>query len=51
MKAFVAAVIVAVVVAIGASFVLEAQQKSVDQAFATNSTRVGEPGHNLIVVD
>jgi hypothetical protein len=47
MKAFLAAVIVAVAVAAGASFVLNTQQKTVAQAFATDGARVGDPGSNL----
>ena len=48
MKAFIASVAVALVVAIGASVVLEQQQQSAATAFSTESTRVGEPGYNLI---
>ena len=48
MKAFISAVIVAVVVAVGAAFVLDSQQKTADKAFATSGARVGDPGHNLI---
>ena len=48
MKAFISAVIVAVVVAVGAAFVLNTQQKTADKAFATSGARVGDPGHNLI---
>jgi hypothetical protein len=49
MKAFLAAVIVAVVVAAGAAFVLDTQQKTAAQAFVTDGVRVGDPGHNLTV--
>jgi hypothetical protein len=48
MKAFISAVIVAVIVAVGAAFVLDSQQKTADKAFATSGARVGNPGHNLI---
>ncbi|MEN9707701.1 MAG: hypothetical protein RIQ68_109 [Pseudomonadota bacterium] len=48
MKAFISAVIVAVVVAVGAAFVLNTQQQTADKAFATSGARVGDPGHNLI---
>jgi hypothetical protein len=47
MKAFLAAVIVAVAIATGAAYVLNTQQETVAQAFATDSVRVGDPGHNL----
>ena len=48
MKAFISAIIVAVVVAVGAAFVLNTQQQTADKAFATSGARVGDPGHNLI---
>ena len=48
MKAFISAVIVAVIVAVGAAFVLDSQQKTADKAFAPSGARVGNPGHNLI---
>jgi hypothetical protein len=48
MKAFISAVIVAVVFAVGAAMVLDSQQQTADKAFATSAARVGDPGHNLI---
>ncbi len=48
MNAFLAAVIVAVAVAAGSFLVLNTQQKTVAQAFATDGARVGNPGNNLI---
>jgi hypothetical protein len=51
MKAFLSAVIVAVCLAAGASYVLSTQQKSAAQAFATGGARVGDGGHNLIGVN
>jgi len=51
MKAFVSAVIVAVVLATGAAYVLNTQQQSSAQAFATSGARVGDPGHNLVGVN
>jgi hypothetical protein len=48
MKAFIVAVAFAVVVAVGASFVLEGQQQTAYNAFATEGARVGDPGKNLI---
>jgi hypothetical protein len=51
MKAFLAAVIVAVAVAAGAAFVLNTQQKTAAQAFVTDGARVGDPGHNLTGVN
>jgi hypothetical protein len=47
MKAFLTSVIVAVAVAASAAFVLNTQQKTVAQAFATDGARVGDPGSNL----
>jgi hypothetical protein len=51
MKAFLSAVIVAVVLSVGAAYVLNTQQKSSAQAFATSGSRVGDPGHNLVGVN
>jgi hypothetical protein len=51
MKAFLSAVIVAVVLSAGAAYVLNTQQKSAAQAFATSGARVGDPGHNLVGVN
>ncbi|WP_322894214.1 MULTISPECIES: hypothetical protein [unclassified Yoonia] len=49
MKAFLFAVVFAVIVAVGASFVLQGtfQQPSY-AAFATEGARVGDPGQNLM---
>ncbi len=48
MKSFIAAVLFATVGAVVAASVLESQQSSASQAFATTGARVGDPGHNLI---
>ena len=48
MKAFISAIVVAVVVACAASFVLSGVQKTSDTAFTTSGARVGNPGTNLI---
>ena len=48
MKAFIAAVICAAAIGLGASYVLRTQQETVDVAFATSGVRVGVPGHNLV---
>jgi len=48
MKAFVTAVVIAIVIAVVGAFSLTAIQQPVYEAFATSSTRVGNPGHNLI---
>jgi hypothetical protein len=48
MKAFIAAVICAVAIGVGASYVLHTQQETVDVAFSTSGARVGDPGHNLV---
>lgn len=51
MKAFIAALICAAIICVGAAYVLEAQQETANVAFATSSTRVGDPGHNLVGTD
>jgi hypothetical protein len=48
MKAFATAVVIAIIIAAASSFMLTEIQKPVYQAFATSSTRVGSPGHNLV---
>jgi hypothetical protein len=48
MKAFIAAVICAAAIGVGASYALHMQQKTVDVAFSTSGARVGDPGHNLV---
>ena len=51
MKAFLSALIVAAALAAGASYMLNTQQKTAAQAFATTGARVGDPGHNLVGVN
>jgi len=51
MKAFIAAVICAAAIGVGASYVLHLQQETVDVAFSTSGARVGDPGHNLVEVN
>ena len=49
MKAFLLAVLGALVIAALASAVLSFVQKPSFARYATESTRVGDPGHNLLV--
>jgi hypothetical protein len=51
MRAFLASVAVAFVVAVGAMFVLDAAWRPADQAFATSGARVGDAGDNLVGKD
>jgi hypothetical protein len=44
---FLYAVIGAIVIAFGAAWLLNTQQQTAAEAFATSATRVGDPGHNL----
>lgn len=48
MKAFLSAIVVALVLAAAAPFALTGMQQNSSDAFSTVSTRVGDPGHNLI---
>lgn len=41
-------ILVAVVLAVGAGFILSAEQEPAYEAFSTTSTRVGDPGENLV---
>jgi hypothetical protein len=47
-KAFIAAVVLAAILAIGASYLLSALQEPVSVAFATEGARVGDSSHHLI---
>lgn len=48
MRMILTGIVVAIVIAIGAGYVLLAQQEPSWQVFSTDSTRVGDPGHNLV---
>jgi hypothetical protein len=48
MKSFVAALVFAVIAAVGVAMVLNTIQQSSSVAFSTTGARVGDPGHNLI---
>lgn len=44
-------IVVAFAIAIGAGYYLSAQQEPAWQVFSTDSTRVGDPGENLVGQD
>ena len=48
MRAFIASVLVAIAIAIGSAFVLNADNRPVYEAFSTSGARVSDPGHNLV---
>lgn len=48
MRMIVTGILLAIVIGIGASYVLQAQQEPAWQVFSTDSTRIGDPGHNLV---
>lgn len=48
MRAFIAAVICAATIGVGAFYVLHTQQETVAVAFSSSSAHVGDPGHNLV---
>jgi hypothetical protein len=48
MRAFLAAVGVVIVVAVGAGYVLNADNRTAYDAFSTTGARVGDPGSNLV---
>jgi hypothetical protein len=48
MKAFLAAVVAAILLGVGAMLALTSNQKFAYQAFATSGARVSEPGSNLV---
>lgn len=49
MKAFLAALVFAAVVAVGTAIFLSGIQQTSYSAFSTSGARVGDPGHNLMV--
>ena len=48
MRMILTGIVVAIVIAIGAGYVLRSGQEPSWQAFSSDSTRVGDPGHNLV---
>ena len=44
-------IVAAIVIALGAGFVLRAEQKPAWEVYSTASTRVGDPGVNLVGSD
>jgi len=49
MRAFLSAVVVAIVVAVGAAFILDGSfQLSASKAYTSQGARVSDPGSNLI---
>lgn len=49
MKAFLSAVVVAIVVAVGAAYILDGSfQRTSSDAYTSKGVRVGDPGNNLI---
>ncbi|GGK45129.1 hypothetical protein [Salinarimonas ramus] len=52
MKAFLASLVVALVVAVGAAYLLETNwQSTAADTYATSGARVGDPGDNLVGSD
>ena len=49
MKAFLLALAASLAIALGAAAILATQQRTSADAYSTESTRVGDPGGNLIV--
>jgi hypothetical protein len=48
MKVFLAALLFAVVTAVGTAVFLNGIQQPSSSAFSTSGARVGDPGHNLV---
>jgi hypothetical protein len=48
MKVFLAALVFAVVAAVGVAMVLGSIQQPSSATFTTSGARVGDPGHNLV---
>ncbi len=43
-----ASVLIAIVIGVAAAFILNTVQRPAYEVYSTSSTRVGEPGHNLV---
>jgi hypothetical protein len=43
-----AGIVVAIAIAVGAGYLMNVEQTPSWQAYSTSSTRVGDPGHNLV---
>lgn len=48
MGAILTGIVVAIAIAIGAGYFLPQEQKQAWQVYSTSSTRVGDPGENLV---
>lgn len=48
MKAFLSAVLFALIVAVAMPYLLASQQRNSTDAFKTSGVRIDDPGHNLI---
>ena len=48
MRMILTGIVLAIAVAVGAGYVLRAQQEPAWQVFSSESTRVGDPGNNLV---
>ena len=48
MKVILASVLIAIVIGVAAAFVLNTTQRPAYEVYATQSVRVGDPGHNLV---
>ena len=48
MKVILASVLIAIVLAVAAGYVLNLNQEPAYKAYSTSSVRLGDPGHNLV---
>ena len=48
MGVIISGIVVAIAIAIGAGYFLPREQRDAWQAYSTTSTRVGDPGENLV---
>jgi hypothetical protein len=48
MGVILAGIVVAIVIAIGVGYFLPEEQEPAWQVYSSSSTRVGDPGHNLV---
>ncbi len=48
MGVILAGIVAAAVLAVGAGFILRSEQRAAYEVYSTGSTRVGDPGQNLV---
>jgi hypothetical protein len=48
MKVILSAILVAIVLGVGAALILDTTQRPAYEVYSTSGVRIGDPGHNLV---